>query len=233
MPTPSSEGTIAESARAACTLADAIKPSRDAIRDPKKPSKQSTQPKPNHIAPAPKNASERREWERMSARMQGFHEYCEHRRKAKGFDAVIRLTNYTLLILQVRQQYQVAWQSADKVGQDEDYDVEYYLWQVRDLLRHLEMHHNIEESYIFPILAKKMPEFGDAHPEEHKAIHEGKALSLFGCKSPEQFSADEMRRILTSWGPVLFYHLDAEVESLKPDNLRKYWTLEEVRRLPM
>lgn len=38
---------------------------------------------------------------------------------------------------------------------------------------------------------------------------------------------------MSSFGPILFYHLDAEVESLKADNLRKYYTLEQVKLLPM
>ncbi|KAM0789320.1 hypothetical protein ACM66B_000157 [Microbotryomycetes sp. NB124-2] len=168
--------------------------------------------KPNFVAPAPKNASERREWDRMSTRMQGFHNYF-------------------------RQQFQFAIESADKVGSNEDFDVDYYLWQVKDLLRHLEMHHNIEETYIFPILAKKMPEFGATHPEEHKQIHAGmnrtEAYVKKVEKSPSTFSASEMKEVLASWGPVLFQHLDAEVASLKCDNLRRYWTLDEVRRLPM
>ncbi|KAK4048242.1 hypothetical protein OIV83_004947 [Microbotryomycetes sp. JL201] len=173
---------------------------------------EASQSKPDFVAPPPKNASERREWDRMSQRMQGFHNYF-------------------------RQQFQFAMQSAEKVGSNEDFDVDYYLWQVKDLLRHLEMHHNIEERYIFPILAKKMPEFDATHPDEHKEIHAGmdrtEAYIKRVEKSPSLFSASEMRDILSSWGFVLFHHLDAEVASLKADNLRRYWTLDEVRRLPM
>jgi hypothetical protein len=47
------------------------------------------------------------------------------------------------------------------------------------------------------------------------------------------YQPDELKRIMGSFGPVLFYHLDAEVESLRADNLRRYYTLEEVNRLPM
>lgn len=76
---------------------------------------------------------------------------------------------------------------------------------------------------------------------------------LAKCKSsPSSFDAEEFRKILQSWGPILFYHLDAEVKTLHHDNLRRCeslgrpprfgadlslscpdYTIEEVRRLPM
>lgn len=34
-------------------------------------------------------------------------------------------------------------------------------------------------------------------------------------------------QVLSSFGPMLMYHLDAEVETLRGDNLRRYYTLEE------
>ncbi|UZJ54558.1 hypothetical protein CBS101457_003878 [Exobasidium rhododendri] len=42
------------------------------------------------------------------------------------------------------------------------------------LCRSLEMHHSIEEAYIFPLLAIKMPDFGTTNPvhiKEHEAMH--------------------------------------------------------------
>lgn len=45
---------------------------------------------------------------------------------------------------------------------------------------------------------------------------------LSKCKSsPSSFDAEEFRKILQSWGPILFYHLDAEVKTLHHDNLRR------------
>ncbi|ORY87456.1 hypothetical protein BCR35DRAFT_38995 [Leucosporidium creatinivorum] len=92
---------------------------------------------------------------------------------------------------------------------------------------------------IFLILAQKMPEFehetSGAHVEEHEAIHEGMgrySAYLAKCKSsPSSFNAEEFRKILQSWGPILFYHLDAEVISLSHANLRRYYTLAEVKEL--
>lgn len=38
---------------------------------------------------------------------------------------------------------------------------------------------------------------------------------------PTSYSPEQFRRNLASWGPLLFYHLDAEVETLKPEILRR------------
>jgi len=38
---------------------------------------------------------------------------------------------------------------------------------------------------------------------------------------------------MESWGEVLWTHLDQEVETLGANNMRKYWTKEEIARIPM
>ena len=38
---------------------------------------------------------------------------------------------------------------------------------------------------------------------------------------------------MKSFEEVLFLHLDEEVLSLKGKNMSKYWTLDEIARLPM
>lgn len=50
--------------------------------------------------------------------------------------------------------------------------LEMFLTRAGALAHHLEMHHSIEEQYIFPILARRMPVFGKDHIAEHKAMHE-------------------------------------------------------------
>jgi hypothetical protein len=40
----------------------------------------------------------------------------------------------------------------------------------------LTMHHTIEERFIFPILAERMPQFKAEHLESHRGIHEGEYL---------------------------------------------------------
>lgn len=43
----------------------------------------------------------------------------------------------------------------------------------------------------------------------------------------------EMKEILDSFGEVLWQHLDDEVEQLGAENMRKYWSLDEMRRIPL
>jgi len=38
---------------------------------------------------------------------------------------------------------------------------------------------------------------------------------------------------MDSWREVLFRHLDEEVQDLGKENMLKFWTLEEMRRLPI
>ncbi|KAF2672247.1 hypothetical protein BT63DRAFT_411532 [Microthyrium microscopicum] len=100
--------------------------------------------------------------------------------------------------------------------------------------RQLTMHHNIEEEYIFPDLGRKMPIFQDTQlmKEQHKGIHAG--LDRFEhylnqCREGErEYRASELKEIMDSFGDVLWAHLDAEVEQLGAENMRKYWTLQEM-----
>lgn len=120
------------------------------------------------------------------------------------------------------------------------------------------MHHGIEEQHIFPVLAKRMDIFKKGvgeHLEQHKHIHAGMSspahrrlvadsqndqgldkLEVFLNKTKANHSAytgEELRSILSSFGPILFLHLDEEVKTLQGENMRRYYTLEELRRLPM
>ncbi|KAK6495415.1 hypothetical protein TWF481_003438 [Arthrobotrys musiformis] len=109
--------------------------------------------------------------------------------------------------------------------------------------RMIDTHHNIEESYFFPILAKKMPAFQKHNKEHgemiahHRQIHKG--LEKFedyvnACKSGEKdFVASDMLELMESFEKVLWQHLDEEVQQLGAENMRKYWTLEELKMIPM
>lgn len=111
-------------------------------------------------------------------------------------------------------------------------------------LNHLTQHHNIEETYIFPHLAKKMPEFQNSNKnkkaaellQQHKEIHKGMDVTeayLRGCRNREvDLEMSVLKTKLDSWNAVLWKHLDQEVATLGADNMRKYWTIEEVRRIP-
>jgi len=104
---------------------------------------------------------------------------------------------------------------------------------------HLSMHHGIEERHVFPVLAAKMPAFQKELEllSQHKEIHKG--LDKFeeylqGCRLGEkELRLSEMKTLMDAFGDVLWKHLDQEVKELGAENMRKYWTLEEMRRMPM
>lgn len=72
---------------------------------------------------------------------------------------------------------------------------------------------------------------------QHKEIHKGlDKLEAYmdECKAGmKDLRMDELKEIMDSFGEVLWAHLSDEVEQLSAENMRKYWSLEEVRRLPM
>ncbi|KAK4704387.1 ion channel-forming bestrophin family protein, partial [Phenoliferia sp. Uapishka_3] len=228
--------------------AQATAPSRSAVvssvkKGGKKGGNKGDPEKPDYISPEPKNASEKRDWDRMSTRMEGFHSYF-------------------------RSTFQQMWEAADKVGEGgislkvrTEHDsrsatfklIEIvsssnilisagsskHTWQVITgewtCLVQIQLLLNptisIEERHIFPVLAKRLPEFGDDHPAEHAKIHEGidRFMAYINlCRAnPTLYSAADFRKVLASFGPILMYHLDAEVKTLQGENLRRYYTIEE------
>ncbi|KAI0004751.1 hypothetical protein F4779DRAFT_599319 [Xylariaceae sp. FL0662B] len=111
-------------------------------------------------------------------------------------------------------------------------------------LSQLETHHTIEETYIFPVLARRMPEFrtgggggGSELLRQHREIHRGmEAMETYlrRCRAGESdLDFAVLQANMESWGPVLWRHLDQEVETLGAENMRKYWTIDEISRIPM
>jgi hemerythrin-like domain-containing protein len=123
-------------------------------------------------------------------------------------------------------------------------------------ISHLAAHHGIEERYIFPVLSRRMPEFregsggegesegegGDGRPAEmllqqHQDIHKGMDAMeeyLRRCRGGEaELEMTVLRAVMDTWGAVLWRHLDQEVEALAAENVRRYFTIQEVRRIPM
>jgi len=107
---------------------------------------------------------------------------------------------------------------------------------------HLATHHGIEEQHVFPHLAARMPEFAaGANAAEllrqHEAIHagmDGFAEYLRACRAGEtELELRVLKQKMDSWGEVLWKHLDQEVKTLAPANMRRYWSLEDMRRMPM
>jgi hypothetical protein len=113
------------------------------------------------------------------------------------------------------------------------------------------MHHTIEERFIFPVLAERMPQFKREHLESHKGIHDGEYPALPHCymqfvfycnllsnagldrlealvskykSNTSLYSPTDMRACLDSWREVLFRHLDEEVHSLPSSCAIAYMT---------
>jgi hemerythrin-like domain-containing protein len=109
---------------------------------------------------------------------------------------------------------------------------------ITDFCTHLDMHHRIEEMSLFPILAKRLPQFKrtGAHVAEHAMMH--KALEdLQGYAAnvqskQELFNKVKAQGLAKALEDALFPHLQEEEESLKGENLRKAgFTLAEVSKL--
>ncbi|WDK15325.1 hypothetical protein CGRA01v4_06605 [Colletotrichum graminicola] len=109
-----------------------------------------------------------------------------------------------------------------------------------EFARHLTGHHNIEEVHVFPMLAERMPEFRGGRAEllrQHKEIHKGLDVFeayLHSCLNREtELELGVLREKMDGWGAVLWTHLDQEVATLGAENMRRYWTKEEMGRMRM
>ncbi|KAJ5698055.1 hypothetical protein N7462_000060 [Penicillium macrosclerotiorum] len=75
----------------------------------------------------------------------------------------------------------------------------------------LDFHHSIEEQHIFPVLAKKMPEFRKELEllKQHKKIHAGleKLESyLESCRSGEEdLRREEVKRLMEAFGGAAYF----------------------------
>lgn len=92
---------------------------------------------------------------------------------------------------------------------------------------------------MFPALAKRMPQFeaSGQHREEHEKMHAGLEKYhkyLQACRrSHKEWSGARLRAEMEGFEQTLFKHMDAEVQSLGVDSLRRAgWTMAELKRLP-
>ena len=99
----------------------------------------------------------------------------------------------------------------------------------------LTMHHSIEETYIFPRLASRMPAFQQNLTliNQHKQIHTGMdrlQVYLADCrKGVRDLRMSEVKELMDPWRDVLWAHLDNEVEELGAEKMRQYWSLQEIK----
>lgn len=102
------------------------------------------------------------------------------------------------------------------------------------LCQHLTFHHTIEEQHVFPELAERMPIFApqDHLIKQHEEIHEGLVKLedfLRSCLHGErELRMQELKAVMDSFGDVLWTHLDLEVKMLGAENMRKFWSKEEM-----
>ncbi|CDR99807.1 uncharacterized protein SPSC_02954 [Sporisorium scitamineum] len=107
------------------------------------------------------------------------------------------------------------------------------LYLSASLCRSLDTHHTIEERFIFPTLAKKLPQFAHSsqHTREHAQMHHaleglekyveevGRNLRAGKLKNGEQledvFDHAKMVRLVEELKEVLLPHLEAEEASLR------------------
>lgn len=102
----------------------------------------------------------------------------------------------------------------------------------------LTLHHDIEEQHFFPALGSRMEVFrqGEIMKSQHKEIHNGldKLVAYAGeCRRGDrELRLSEMQVIMDGFGDVLWRHLDLEVENLGAENMRRFWSLDEMKKFP-
>ncbi len=115
------------------------------------------------------------------------------------------------------------------------------------------MHHDFEEAYVFPLLAKRMAAFRHARSTvssasasegeagfailQHRVIHAGLdklEAYLRECQDGRrEMRREEVKAIMDGFGGVLWVHLEEEVRELGAERMREVgWTVEEMRRMP-
>lgn len=76
-----------------------------------------------------------------------------------------------------------------------------------------------------------------SHLQQHEAIHTNLVAYVNYINKVKTnhsvYSSEEFRSLLSALGPGLFQHLDQEVQTLKGENLRLYFTLEEIKKIPL
>ncbi|KAF2631189.1 hypothetical protein BU25DRAFT_428909 [Macroventuria anomochaeta] len=138
-----------------------------------------------------------------------------------------------------RETWNVLYGACETGKRSKGMSIRQFIGMGQQFCAQLEMHHGIEERHIFPVLAKKMPAFKKELEllTQHKQIHAGLdklTKYLDECNSGErELRLSELKEILDGFGKVLWQHLDDEVKELGAENMRKYWSKEEMVRMPM
>lgn len=138
-----------------------------------------------------------------------------------------------------RHTWKILMEACENQKRPQGMSIRQFLALGEQFVQQLTMHHGIEERHVFPMLAKKMPAFRKELEliNQHKEIHKGLDKLeeyLQDCRSGEkELRLSEMKVVLDGFGEVLWQHLDDEVRQLGAENMRKYWSLAEMRALRM
>ncbi|KAF7950017.1 hypothetical protein EAE96_007321 [Botrytis aclada] len=116
-----------------------------------------------------------------------------------------------------------------------DQSIHTFLSLAESFCNQLTLHHTIEERHFFPELAARMSEFRKDLVGQHREIHHGldkmhRYVKM--CRSGEtELQLLHIKVLMDSFGEILWTHPDDEVRALGADNMRKYWTLQEMTEL--
>lgn len=138
-----------------------------------------------------------------------------------------------------RNTWNILYGACEAKKRPQNMSIRQFIQLGQQFCHHLTVHHTIEEQHVFPMLATRMPAFKKELEllSQHKQIHKGLdklEQYLEECSSGErELRMSELKEILDGFGKVLWQHLDDEVEQLGAENMRKYWTLEEMSRMRM
>ncbi|KAI1423571.1 hypothetical protein F5Y12DRAFT_756794 [Xylaria sp. FL1777] len=210
----------------------------------------SAKPSSSHSEPKlpPLSAYEFKEYNRLAEHMDAFHNHF-------------------------RSSWNLLYTSASSGRRAQGLSIRAFVNTGLEFISHLELHHSIEERYIFPELARRMPEFRTGRErnlpdaasrssrregakeekdddddegkrkkaaellQQHVEIHKGMdglREYLQRCLSGEtELQMGTLKAQLDTWGTVLWTHLDQEVRTLGAENMRRYWSVDEMRKLRM
>ncbi|KAF9465054.1 hypothetical protein BDZ94DRAFT_433532 [Collybia nuda] len=160
------------------------------------------------------SAEEERRWNHLSNLMNSFHQWF-------------------------KDEFKRIYESADGSFANRGLSLSQYLSTVTSFNASLTMHHTMEERHVFPILAQGIPKFASSthggHIDSHREIHDGlENLAQKVTKwteDPTMYSPMEMKISLEALSNVLFSHLDQEVEDIRGDNLKPYFTLDVIESI--
>ncbi|KAL1839443.1 hypothetical protein VTJ49DRAFT_1513 [Mycothermus thermophilus] len=219
--------------------APADNPAPSGVSAPEVPSQSERGTAPEEPALPPLTPQEFRIYNRLAEKMDYFHEHF-------------------------RQMYTTLQTACATNRRPAGMSLKQFLDEGLNLVHYLETHHSIEETYLYPLLARKMPEFRATAPpsgssgsaggkgkgpkgkgkkeeceliRQHREIHEGMdqmAEYLRKCKSKEcEFEMGVLKEKMEGWGEVLLRHLDDEVRELGAEKMRRYWTVAEMKSIPI